>query len=91
MIVSLEEAKMYLRVDGDEEDALITGFIETAEELCEGVLRYPLSEFEEIPDTVKLTVIYLVASMYEKRETLDMKEALETASRLLFSYRKEGW
>ena len=33
LIVSLEEAKQYLRIDGDEEDALITTFVNTAEEL----------------------------------------------------------
>ena len=91
MIVSLEETKIYLRVDGNNEDALITSFIETAEEICEGILRYPLSEFEEIPDTVKQAVMYIVASLYEKREMLDMKEVLDIASRLLFSYRKDGW
>lgn len=91
MIVSLEEAKLYLRVDGDAEDALITVFIETAEEICEGILRSSLSEFEEIPDTVKQAVMYVVANLYEKRETLDMKEVMDIVSRLLFSYRKDGW
>ena len=91
MIVSLEEAKLYLRVDGDAEDALITVFIETAEEICEGILRSSLSEFEEIPDTVKQAIMYVVANLYEKRETLDMKEVMDIASRLLFSYRKDGW
>ena len=91
MIFSLEEAKLYLRVDGDAEDALITGFIETAEEICEGILRSSLSEFEEIPDTVKQAVMYVAANLYEKRETLDMKEVLDIASRLLFSYRMDGW
>ncbi|MEG0729632.1 MAG: head-tail connector protein [Anaerovoracaceae bacterium] len=33
MVVSLEEAKLYLRVDGDEENMLITNFISTAEEI----------------------------------------------------------
>jgi len=91
LIVSLEEAKLYLRVDGDAEDALITVFIETAEEICEGILRSSLSEFEEIPDTVKQAIMYVVANLYEKRETLDMKEVMDIVSRLLFSYRKDGW
>lgn len=53
MVVSLEEAKLYLRVDSDEEDTLITNFIHTAEEICEDILRYSLSEFEEVPKVVK--------------------------------------
>ena len=91
MVVSLDEAKLYLKVDGDEEDALITSFILAAEELCEGVLRFPLSEFVAIPDTLKNAVFYTVANMYEKREEADMKEVISIVTRLLFPYRKEGW
>ena len=34
MIVSLEEVKEYLRVEGTEEDALLEGLIATAQTLC---------------------------------------------------------
>lgn len=91
MVVSLEEAKLYLKVDGGEEDTLITSFILAAEEMCEGVLRYPLSEFEVTPDTLKHAVFYVVANMYERREEADMKEVISVVTRLLFPYRKEGW
>lgn len=91
MTVSHDEAKIYLRIDGDEENPLITNFIITAEELCEGVLRFPLSEFAEVPETVKQAILYVVANIYEKREAVDMKEVLCVVTRLLFSYRREGW
>ncbi len=91
MVILLEEAKLYLRVDGDEENALITNFIITAEELCEGILRYPISEFTTVPETVKQAVIYGVSNMYEQRETFDVKSVIETMTRLLFSYRRESW
>lgn len=91
MIVSLEEVKLYLRVDGDEENTLITNFMISAEEICEGILRFPLSEFTEVPETVKQAIMYVVANLYEKREAVEMKEVLNVATRLLFSYRKEGW
>lgn len=52
-MLSLEEVKLYLRIDGDEEDTLIASFLDTAQELCEGILRFPLSEFEKLPETVK--------------------------------------
>jgi uncharacterized phage protein (predicted DNA packaging) len=91
MVVSLEEAKLYLRVDGDEEDTLITSFILFAEEICEGVLRFPLTEFEAIPDTLKNAVFYAIANMYEKRDEVDLKEVISVISRLLFFYRREGW
>jgi uncharacterized phage protein (predicted DNA packaging) len=91
MIGSLEEVKLYLRVDGDEENTLITNFMISAEEICEGILRFPLSEFTEVPETVKQAIMYIVANLYEKREAVEMKEVLNVATRLLFSYRKEGW
>lgn len=91
MVLSLEEVKLYLRIDGDEENTLITKFIITAEELCEGILRYSLLEFTTVPETEKEAVLYAVANMYEKRENFEVKEVLETMTRLLFSYRKERW
>jgi uncharacterized phage protein (predicted DNA packaging) len=91
MVISLKEAKLYLRIDGDEEDTLITNFILTAEEICEGILRFPLTEFSELPETVRQAVLFIVANLYEKRENIDMKEVINVITRLLFSYRKEGW
>ena len=91
MIISLEEAKLYLRVEGDEEDTLITDFITASEEICEEILRYPLSELDTVPDTVKQAVLFAAANMYEKRENFEIKEVLDIMTRLLFSYRKESW
>jgi uncharacterized phage protein (predicted DNA packaging) len=91
MVISLEEAKLYLRVEGDEEDTLITDFITASEEICEGILRYPLSELDTVPDTVKQAVLFAAANMYEKRDNFEVKEILDIMTRLLFSYRKESW
>lgn len=91
MVLQLEEVKLYLRVDGDEENTLIIKFILTAEELCEGILRYPLSEFTTVPEAIKQAILYGVANMYENREDFEVKGVLETLTRLLFSYRRESW
>lgn len=91
MVVSLEEIKLYLRVDGEEEDALISTFINVSEDLVEGILRYPVSEFEVMPEIVKQAVMYSVANMYEKREDYDVKEVIDIMTKLLFSYRKDEW
>lgn len=91
MVVTLEETKLYLRVDGDEENTLITKFILTAEELCENILRYKLTELEIIPEAVRQAILYAVANMYEMRETFDVKSVIETMTRLLFFYRRESW
>lgn len=91
MVVTLEEAKLYLRVDGDEEDMLITHFILTTQELCEGILRYPLSEIEGIPETIKQAILYGVGCFYEQREVIDINEVTEVMKSLLSAHRKEGW
>ncbi|OLS02557.1 head-tail connector protein [Tissierella creatinophila] len=91
MILELEEAKLYLRVEGDEEDTLITNFILSAEEICEGILRYPLSELQNIPTTINLAILYIVSNMYETREDFDIGNVLDVTKRLLFLYRKEKW
>lgn len=91
MIISLEEAKLFLRVDGDEENTLITQFIATAEDICEGILRYSISELNEIPESIKQAILYATANMYEQRENFDVKSVIETMTRLVFSYRRESW
>ncbi|MEA1961275.1 MAG: head-tail connector protein [Bacillota bacterium] len=91
MIISLEEAKLYLRIDSDDEDTLITSFILTAEDICEGILRFPLSTFETVPESVKQAMLYIVAQFYELRESVDFESLTEMVRRLLFAYRQESW
>jgi uncharacterized phage protein (predicted DNA packaging) len=96
LAVSLEEAKLYLRITSDEngesvEDALITSLLETARHLCEGVLRMSFNEFEEMPKTVDQAVLYITANLYEHRENLDMKIVEDVVKRLLLPHRRESW
>lgn len=91
MIISLEETKLYLRVDGNEEDTLITQLILSAEDICEGILRYPLTDLEVVPESVKQALLYAVANMYENRESLNIKEVIDVMLRLILSYRRDGW
>ena len=91
MLVTLDEAKLYLKVDGDTDDSLITSCIDSAEELCEDILRFPLAEFTEVPETVKQTALFAIGNLYEQRETADMQSMIDLMKRLLFAYRKEGW
>lgn len=91
VIISLEEAKLYLRVDGNEEDTLITQLILSAEDICEGILRYPLTDLEVVPESLKQALLYAVANMYENRESLNIKEVIDVMLRLLLPYRRDGW
>ena len=95
--MTLEEVKIFLRIDSDDEDTLITSLIKTSTEIVEEILRYPLSEFNEnIPETVKQAIYIVFASLYEARQIgggneiklTDIKIAIRN---MLEPYRKQRW
>lgn len=91
MLVTLEEVKQFLKIDGDEDNALISSFISTSEEICENILRFPLAELSVVPESIRQAVLYCIANLYEKREDLNMKEVINVVIGLLSPYRKDGW
>jgi hypothetical protein len=95
LIVTLEETKAFLRLDSNHEDALITSFIISAEDIVEGVLRFPLSDFlvgdGTLPELVKTTVWYVVSQFHELRENVDVRRLIETSALLLTAYRRNEW
>ncbi|MCE0943053.1 head-tail connector protein [Pseudomonas asiatica] len=64
--VTLEEAKMHLRVDHDEEDGHILGLIAAAETHVSNFLGDGLPD--PMPAPVKAAVLLLVGDLYENRE-----------------------
>ena len=91
MIVTLEKTKEWLRVESSDEDVLIAGLIAAAEDIVSGILRFPLSEFEDVPETVRQAIYYAVSVMYEQRESLDIVALMESLRGMLFAYRKAAW
>ena len=93
-MLTLQETKEFLRVDGDEEDALISSLIITAQVLTEDVLRRPLSEFEKLPDPIKQAMLIIIGTLYEERQVskdkagVDIKETLDLVRQMLFGYRR---
>ena len=90
MIVNLDEMKGYLRVDFDDDDALIENFITTGQNLCAEIARLSLDELGAIPSS-KIAVMYAVAYLYEHRENANYKELTLSLRSLLFGIRKEGF
>lgn len=96
-MLTLQETKDFLRLDGDDEDALVSSLIVTAKELVEETLRYKLTEFEEIPETVHQAMLIVVGTLYEERQIakdksgVDIKETLDLVRRMLFAYRREAF
>lgn len=89
MLVTVDEAKLYLRLDGTEEDALIQTLLETAESLCQYIVRTDFDEMEEVPEIVKVGICYGVTYLYENREKADFDELTRMLKFLLYSVRKE--
>lgn len=90
MLVALEEMKKYLRVDFDDDDAVIEELLKSAEILCADVARLSADEFEKCV-SYKIAVMYAVAYLYEHRENADYKELTLSLRSLLFGVRKEGF
>ena len=88
MIVSLAEAKKYLRVDYDDEDALIRKFIRTGSMLVRDTLRISEEDFQPNA-TVRVAVLFAVAYLFEHREDADMDE-LTRSLRYMLSTEREA-
>ena len=84
MLVTVEEAKEYLKVEFEDEDTLILTLLSTAEGVCSDILRKELSEES---DVAKTAVLYAVGVLFETRGT-DIKELVPTLKNILSGRRK---
>jgi hypothetical protein len=84
--VSVAELKEYLRLDGEEEDALLAGFIAVAKEHSENYLKINLPE--NVPSAVKHALLILASHFYEERSGGTVPQVVYT---LLAPYRKAEW
>lgn len=92
MIVTLENAKEYLRVDYDDDDALITTLITTAQNLCMDISRITDElQFLELGAHARIAILYAIAYLYEHREAANHNELVLTLRALLFGIRQEGF
>lgn len=89
MLVSLEEAKNYLRVDSSDDDEFIRTLILTAERLVTDVSRLSSDYLEIQGDVVKVAELYAIAYLYEHREEADHKGLMLTLRNLMFGVRRE--
>ena len=87
-MVTVEEAKAYLRVDGNEEDDIIARLIASAERLCLDTIR---KEDPEEKAAFKMAVLFAVAYLYEHREDADYHNLLLTLRSLLFGERRDAF
>lgn len=102
-LITLEEAKTYLRVDSADEDAMIGSLILSAGGLARDVGRLSDEKWAEIcadeseddsaevislRASCRIAVLYAVGYLYEHREEADHHDLVLTLRNLLFSVRE---
>ncbi|MDE5753436.1 MAG: head-tail connector protein [Oscillospiraceae bacterium] len=87
-MISLAEAKNYLRVDHCEDDKLIQELLLTAKKLCMDVGRMDEAELEANEDTTRTAMLFTVSYLYENRNTADFHRLTLTLRSLLFAQRE---
>ena len=89
--ISVDAIKDALRIDGDEDDALIQGYIDTAKEyVANAVIDGPASEPLISSSKYRLAVIILVQFWYSNRAT-DMKQTPYQVRSLIQQLRGKFW
>ena len=99
-LVTLEEAKEYLRVDTADEDATIGILLSSACRLCADVARLSEEPWNEINadgadeeqaavrETMKVAILYAAGYMFEHREEADHHALMLTLRSILFAVRE---
>jgi uncharacterized phage protein (predicted DNA packaging) len=86
LMVKLEDAKKYLRIDYPDEDELIQSEISAAERLVADVLRKDTLDDSDGP-LVMAAVLYALAYLNEHREEADHHALILTLRSILFGER----
>ena len=105
-LITLAEAKTYLRVDTADDDTLIGGLLLSAGRLCADVARLTDAEWAQadtdptendgadivsLRAALRVAVYYTLGYLYEHREEADHHAMDLTLRALLFGSRKEGF
>lgn len=94
MIVTIEEARLHLRVTGNDEDSLIADFIGAAEAYIEKFLNMPVPGIvmnpQAVPKAIKVAALLIVTNLYENRGNDGTESVYNNAvNALLHPYRVE--
>lgn len=90
-MISLDEMKNYLRIDFDDDDALLENLIVSSERLCMDIARIKSKTVFEKKENAKIAVMYAVAYQYEHREDCDHHALTLSLRSLLLGIRKAGF
>jgi hypothetical protein len=88
-MITLAEAKNYLRVDWEYDDKLILSLLDTAKKLCMDVGRMNEEQFAENEETTRQAMLYTISYLYENRNTADFLKLTLVIRALLFAQRED--
>ena len=99
-LITLAEAKAYLRVDTADEDGMIGGLLSAAARLCVDVARLTEAQWSVVDsdqedetlspvrETMRVAILYALGYLYEHREDADHHDLTMTLRSLLFAIRE---
>ena len=87
-MITLKEAKNYLRVDYEEDDKLIQNLLFTSKQLVMDIGRMDESELAENEDTVRTAMLFALGYLYENRSSPDYQKLTLNLRSILFAQRE---
>ena len=87
-MITLKEAKNYLRVDYDEDDRLIQNLLLTAKNLVMDVGRLDDENFTKNEDIVRTAMLFALGYLYENRSNPDYQKLTLNLRSILFAQRE---
>ena len=99
-LVTLAEAKSYLRVDTADEDAMTGVLLSAAERMCADVARLTAEKWAAVDsntedesltpirETIKVAILYALGYLFEHREEADHHALTLTLRSILFAIRE---
>ena len=87
-MITLDEAKNYLRVDYEEDDKLILSLLDTAKCLVKDVGRMDEERFTRFEDTTRTAMLFALGYLYENRSNPDYHGLTMSLRSILFAQRE---
>lgn len=87
-LLTLQDAKDYLRVDSNDENALIESMLSSAAHLCTDVARLTPEQWADVDSEKSFSAIYTRSDIAHVREL--MKIAIRYALGYLYEHREEA-
>ena len=87
-MITLNEAKNYLRIDHEEDDKLILQLLDTAKSLVKDVGRMDEKKLMENEDTTRTAMLFCLGYLYENRSNPDYHALTMSLRSILFAQRE---